>query len=113
MNRPRRGRGVPRRGGSRGPGRPAHYGLRVEFDSRPDDPELGRLVESTVIVNVAHPAYRRAEASRSDGYHVALTVAMALAPLAVEPAQAHAFVTAFLREWGERLDGGKKRRRSK
>ncbi len=104
---------LPPPAASRGPRRPAHYGLRVEFDSRPDDPELGRLVESTVMVNVAHPAYRRAEASRSDGYHVALTVAMALAPLAVEPAQAHAFVTAFLREWGERLDGGKKRRRSK
>ena len=28
--------------------RPARYGLSIQFDNRPDDPELGRLVESTV-----------------------------------------------------------------
>jgi hypothetical protein len=42
------------------------------------------LVESRVWVNEAHPAYRRAVASRSEGYHLALAVALALAPLAVE-----------------------------
>ena len=72
----------------------------IGFEPRPDDPELGRLVESTVWVNEAHPAYRRAVASRSEGYHLALTVALALAPLAVDPAKEHAFVTAFLRSWG-------------
>jgi len=80
--------------------RPARYGLGIQFEERPDDPELGRLVESTVWVNEAHPAYRRAVASRSEGYHLALTVALALAPLAVDPAKEHAFVTAFLRSWG-------------
>jgi hypothetical protein len=85
----------------KGPKRPAHYGLAIKFESRPDDPELGRLVESTVWVNDAHPAYLRAAASRSEGYHLALAVAMALAPLAVEPAQEHGFVSAFLARWGE------------
>jgi hypothetical protein len=42
----------------------ARYGLSIQFEERPDDPELGRLVESTVRVNEAHPAYRRAAASR-------------------------------------------------
>lgn len=84
-----------------GPKRPARYGLTIAYESRPDDAALGRLIESTVWVNDAHPAYRRAVQSRSEGYHLALTVAMALAPLAVEPAQAHAFVTAFLTRWGE------------
>jgi hypothetical protein len=83
------------------------------FERRPDSPNLGRLVESTVLVNEAHPAYRRATASRSEGYHIALSAAMALAPLAVEPAQVHAFVTAFLAHWGERLDApGSGRRRA-
>ncbi len=41
---------------------------------------------------------------RADGYHLALTVAMALAPLAVDPVEAHRFVTAFLARWGEALD---------
>ena len=80
--------------------RPAHYGLLVQFESRPEDVELGRLVDSTVWINDAHPAYVRAVASRSTGYHVALTVALALAPLAVEPAAEHGFVTQFLAQWG-------------
>jgi hypothetical protein len=88
----------------RGARRPARYGLGIRFESRPDDPELGRLVESTVWVNEAHPAYRRAVASRSEGYHIALASALALAPLAVEPAKEHAFVTAFLAAWGGALE---------
>jgi hypothetical protein len=91
--------------------RPTRYGLNIQFDARPDDPELGRLVESTVWVNEAHPAYRRAAASRSEGYHVALAVALALAPLAVDPAKEHAFVTAFLARWGEAIEHRKGRRR--
>ncbi len=92
--------------------RPARYGLNIQFEARPDDSEVGRLVESTVWVNEAHPAYRRATASRSEGYHVALTVAMALAPLAVDPAREHAFITAFLARWGaalERRQSGRRR----
>ncbi|HET9415309.1 MAG TPA: hypothetical protein VFO74_14450, partial [Pseudolabrys sp.] len=75
-----------------------------QFDDRPGDVNLGRLIESTVWVNRAHPAYRRALASRSLGYHIALTVALALAPLAVEAAQQSQFVLAFLSRWGEALD---------
>jgi hypothetical protein len=86
---------------ARGRHRPTRLGLTIQFESRPDDPNLARLVESTVWVNEAHPAYRRAVASRAEGYHVALSVAMALAPLAAEPAGAHGFVTAFLACWGE------------
>ena len=94
-----------------GPKRPAHHGLRIQLESRPDDDQLGRVVESTVWVNTAHPAYARATAVRADAYHVALAVAMALAPLAVEPAEAHAFVTAFLTRWGG--TGGRNGRREK
>ena len=97
--------------GPRGARRPARYGLAMAFESRPEDPGLGRLVESTVWVNEAHPAYRRAIVSRSEGYHLALTVSMALAPLAVEPPKVHEFVTAFLARWGESLDDVKERRR--
>jgi hypothetical protein len=75
----------------------------VDFEERPESHELGRLVESTVLVNTAHPAYGRAVVSRAEGYHAALTVAMALAAVAVEPAGIQAFVTTFLargRGWG-------------
>jgi hypothetical protein len=90
--------------------RPAHYGLDIQFEDRPEEAELGRLVESTVWVNRAHPAYRRALASRSIGYHIALAVALALAPLAVEPAHEHGFVTAFLSRWGEAITRPKRTR---
>ena len=78
----------------------AHLGLRIDFERREADPALGRLVESTIWVNEAHPAYQRALASRQQAYHLAVTVAMALAPLAVEPATVHEFVGAFLERWG-------------
>src|SRR5437867_3669731 len=87
--------------GASGARRSAHHALSIRFEERAGDPELGRLVESTVWVNAAHPAYRRAAASRSDGYHIALAAALALAPLAVEAAHEHAFVTAFLTRWGD------------
>ncbi len=80
--------------------RPARYGLLVQFESRPGDTELGRLVDSTIWINEAHPAYARATASRSAGYHIALTVALALAPLAVDAREEHAFITQFLAHWG-------------
>lgn len=85
---------------SRGPKRPARYSLTIRFEHRPDDMSLGRLVESTVWVNQAHAAYDRAVATRSDSYHIAVAVAMALAPLAVESDYVHGFVTEFLAKWG-------------
>jgi hypothetical protein len=107
--------GNPMAGGAspapRGERRPTRLGLAVQFEDRPGDSELGRLVESTVYVNRAHPAYRRAAASRSEGYHIACSVALALAPLAVEAAKEHAFITAFLSRWGEAVAGGGRRRR--
>jgi len=80
--------------------RPARYGLLVQFESRPDDSELGRLVDSTIWINDAHPAYTRAAASRSLGYHTALVVAFTLAPLAVDARGEHAFILQFLAQWG-------------
>jgi hypothetical protein len=83
--------------------RPGHYGLDIQFEDQPQALELAHLLESTVWINRAHPAYRRALTSRSIGYHIALGVAMALAPLAVESAHQHAFVTTFLFRWGEAI----------
>jgi len=94
--------------------RAARYGLLLQFESRPDDSELGRLVDSTIWINEAHPAYARAAASRSAGYHIALTVALALAPLAVGPSDEHGFITQFLAHWGgaESKKGDRRRKRA-
>ena len=61
---------------------------------------------TTVWVNETHPAYLRAVDSRSEGYHLALPVAMALAPLAVESASERDFITTFLARWGESVSKG-------
>jgi hypothetical protein len=82
----------------------------VDFEEQPESHALGRLVESTVLVNTAHPAYLRAVASRSDGYHAALTVAMALADVAVEPLERQGFVSVFLARWGEAIGRDRRRR---
>jgi hypothetical protein len=96
----------------RGRRKSSRPGLSIQFESRPDDPNLGRLAETTVWVNEAHPAYLRAAASRSEGYHLALTVALALAPLAAEPTEVLSFVTTFLSRWGEVTDRPKRRKRA-
>src|SRR5206468_510500 len=96
---------------ARGPRKPARYALTIQFATRAGEHEMARLVESTVWVNDAHPTYRRAAASRSEGYHLALCVAMALAPLAVEAPNERAFVVAFMERWGEALEAGSGRRR--
>ena len=50
-------------------------------------------------INEAHLAYRRAAASRAEGYHIALVFGAGPGLLAVEPAKEHAFVTAFPASW--------------
>jgi len=84
--------------------RRARLGLTLAFESRPEDSELGRLVESTVWINDAHPAFLRALASRSMGYHLSVAVALALAPLSAGAEEQHTFVTSFLARWGEALN---------
>lgn len=87
----------------------ARLSLDVRFESLPGEMNLGRLIDSTIWVNDAHPAYRRAAATRSEAYHLALTVASALAPLTVEPERHQEFVNAFLARWGEEAFGKRKR----
>ena len=91
-------------------GRGQRYGLSLQFEARPGDPELARLIENTVWINTDHPAYQRAESTRSTGYHVAVAVALALAPLAAGGAGVQQFLTAFLAQWGESVRGSKKSR---
>jgi hypothetical protein len=85
--------------------KPATLSLQIRFERLEGDITLARLIESTVWVNEAHPAYRRAAASRAEAYHIALSVAAALAPLAVEPQHAQTFISSFLARWGEAANG--------
>lgn len=88
---------LPGRGRAR---KPATLSLQIRFETLQGEITLARLIESTVWVNDAHPAFRRAAATRAEAYHIALAVAAALAPLAVEPHEAQRFISAFLARWG-------------
>jgi hypothetical protein len=81
---------------------PPRCGLMVQFESRPGHTALGRLAGRTLWINDAHPAFARAAASRAGSYHVALAVALTLAPHVADDAEAHPFITQFLAEWGDR-----------
>ncbi len=81
------------------PRKPA--GLRITFDLRPDRPELGWLSGTTVCVNQAHSAYRRAVQSRSESYHIAVTVAWVLSQYVEHEKSLSAFLNRFLEGWGK------------
>jgi hypothetical protein len=50
-------------------------------------------------------------ASRAEGYHLALSVALALAPLATDLKDEHTFVTTFLALWGKAFERSSSRKR--
>jgi hypothetical protein len=78
------------------------FPLDIQFEDLPDYPELSRVVESTVWLNRSHPTYQRALASRAIGFHIALAVAMALAPFVVDPVNEREFVKSFMSWWGKK-----------
>ena len=88
-----------------GPKRPARLGLTIAFEHAGDSADLAHLVNAAVMVNADHPAYGRAVSSRSEGYHLALAVALALAPLVAEAVSEREFLTRFLAEWGASVKG--------
>jgi hypothetical protein len=79
--------------------RPARYGLLVQFESRPSDLELGRLVDSTIWINDAHPAYMRGGIPVARLPHGARGGAR-VGATAVDVRDEHAFITQFLAHWG-------------
>ena len=76
-------------------------GLTMQFESRPEAAAVGRLVDGSIRINEAHPAYVRAAASRAIPYHTALASALAVAPHAVDPGGEAVFLTRFLESWGQ------------
>ena len=101
---------TPPAGAAAGPKRAVRLGLTIDFEPAGAGAEIARLVDTVVMVNSDHPACRRAVVSRSEGYHLAVAVALALAPLVSETATERDFVTRFLAEWGDAADPRPKRR---
>lgn len=71
---------------------------------------LSSLASQTVALLDFAPSSSSCDFPRS-GAGAVQPVALALAPLVVEPDQEHAFITKFLSNWGQALDQVQRRRR--
>jgi hypothetical protein len=77
-------------------------GLMIGYEDAPERAELGWLLENTVWINRAHPAYQKAVASGHEQYHVVLTVAWVLLGHLDTQHSAQRFIGEFLYGWGAR-----------
>ncbi len=77
-------------------------GLMIGFEDAPDRAELGWLLENTVWVNRAHPAYQKAVSGGHEQYHVVLTVVWVLLGHLHDQHSAQQFIGEFLFGWGAR-----------
>ena len=77
-------------------------GLMIGFEDAAERAELGWLLENTVWINCAHPAYQKAVAGGHEQYHVVLTVAWVLLGHLDDQHSAQHFIGEFLFGWGAR-----------
>jgi hypothetical protein len=80
-------------------------GLRIALQefTQEDRPALGRIIEDTVVVNTAHPAWKKAIQDRLEEYHIVLTVACLLSEMIEQEHTPVEFINTFLASWGNSL----------
>ena len=77
-------------------------GLMIGYEDAPERAELGWLLENTIWINRAHPAYQKAVVGGHEQYHVVLTVAWVLLGHLDDRHSAQQFIGEFLFGWGAR-----------
>jgi len=77
-------------------------GLMIGFEDDPRRYDLGWLMENTVWINKAHPAYQRAMDSGAENYHIVLAVAWVLSNHLEGKKSPQEFLNRFLSNWGKR-----------
>lgn len=77
-------------------------GLMIGFEDASDRSDLGWLLDNTVWINRAHPAYQKAVAGGHEQYHVVLTVVWVLLGHLDDQHSAQEFIGKFLFGWGAR-----------
>ena len=78
-------------------------GLKIafeEFSELSAVPTLGTLIDDTIRVNTAHPAWKKASEERLEEYHVVFTVACVLSQFLEAHHSPHEFISKFLASWG-------------
>ncbi len=77
-------------------------GLMIGFEDAPERTDLGWLLENTLWINRAHPAYQKAVAAGHEQYHVVLSVVWVLLGHLDDQHSAQQFIGEFLFGWGAR-----------
>lgn len=79
-------------------------GLKIDFQEFEDTGSLfalGRLVDDSVFVNTAHPAWKKAKESQLEEYHILTTVALVLSEFIQPERSTQDFISLFLAQWGQ------------
>lgn len=82
-------------------GRRKRPGLMIGFDDNPNREEFGWLLENTIWVNKAHPAFKRSIDSGAENYHIVLSVAWVLSGYLESEKSPQMFINRFLSGWGK------------
>jgi hypothetical protein len=82
-------------------------GLRIGFDDARERDDLGWLLENTIWINQAHPAYRKAASTGNESYHVVLSVVWVLLGHLDDRHSAQEFIGQFLSGWGRRAEASR------
>jgi Histidine kinase-, DNA gyrase B-, and HSP90-like ATPase len=82
-------------------------GLRIGFEDARERNDLGWLLENTIWINRAHPAYRKAASTGNESYHVVLGVVWVLLGHLDDRHSAQEFIGQFLSGWGRRPEVGR------
>jgi hypothetical protein len=82
-------------------------GLRIGFDDARERSDLGWLLENTIWINRAHPAYRKAASTGNESYHVVLGVVWVLLGHLDDRHSAQEFIGQFLSGWGRRAEASR------
>ncbi len=71
-----------------------------------DQSRLGRIMEDTLTINTAHPAWQKAKAKGFEEYHVLITVASTLAQFLESEKKSQEFLNRFLLAWAMEIMPG-------
>jgi hypothetical protein len=82
-------------------------GLRLGFDDARERDDLGWLLENTIWINRAHPAFRKAASTGNESYHVVLSVVWVLLGHLDDRHSAQEFIGQFLSGWGRRAEASR------
>ncbi len=76
-------------------------GLSIAFEENLGQPDLARMTQDTIWVNISHPAYIRAKREETEGYHILLCVAWSLSEFIEEDRSPQEFISHFLASWAD------------